>query len=209
MDEILVTNKQFALVVGHNSINQGANNYLGESEYSFNCRIAEAVARNLALQGVRCIVFKHNPLYFRYNSQQWKDVADRVSKAGIAHAIMLHFNSFYTPVSRTEALCIHTQDNVEMARIFLDNMEGAFFFETKEVKIDIEDKDIDRGEIESSYFNAQGISSIVAEPVFGNFETENSRLFFHNENLYCKVLQNTIKEVLIPDYKTIIGGNRV
>jgi N-acetylmuramoyl-L-alanine amidase len=209
MNEILVTNKQFALVVGHNSINQGADNYLGESEYSFNYRIAETVARNLAMQGVRCLVFKHNPLYFRYNSQQWKDVADRVKEVNIDHAIILHFNSFSQPVSRTEALCIHTESNIEMARIFLDNMEGAFFFQGKEVKIDIEDQAIARGEIESDYFHKKGINSIIAEPVFGNFKTKESELFFKNESLYCKVLQNTIKEILIPDYKRIIGGNRV
>ena len=91
-----------ALIVGHNVENgdKGAINYLGETESSFNYRIAHKVM---------CEIERNQrifPKVFTRDGLGIKGVAKKVAEFNAELSIELHFNSFERPAKGCEALVV-------------------------------------------------------------------------------------------------------
>ena len=83
---------RFAIVVGHNSKDQGAVAYDGTSEFEFNSALGELIACRLGCTGNQGVLFKHGT-HGGYTSRQ-RETASKIKASGHFDAhIELHFNA--------------------------------------------------------------------------------------------------------------------
>lgn len=84
-------NTPLAFVVGHNERSKGATNYLGESEWVFNSRIARKAQNKLAELGIRtAILFR--PTGKGYSSQV-RSIKKQAARINAKYAFCMHFNA--------------------------------------------------------------------------------------------------------------------
>jgi len=180
------------IVVGHNATAQGADNYLGESEYEINSRIAIKLKDKLNELLIPSVIV-HRPTGVSYSSQA-RSVARSLSASGVYAAVLLHFNSAGRGARGCEVLIAKTatpKDNL-FADAFTDTLNEEYGF-------------IERGDdgiqtISSSHngygmisrINKKGIISALVEPAFADYRTNESRLIFEEEDKYVLVLARAI-----------------
>ena len=171
-----------ALVVGHNSKDKGAINFLGEYEYDFNLRIAKKVRELINIP-----VVLRPPI--KSYSKQVRAVADACLKLNVKHTIHLHFNSFNKRSQGVEVLIRNTDNYIdnEIAEFFVSEINKHFGIQSRGVK------EISSGH--SGYkmldtISAVGILSMIVEPVFG--DSKSSKDFFMIEDKYVNILCETI-----------------
>ena len=94
------------IIVGHDRYKQGARNYLGESEYNFNMRIASHIK---------------NFIVGTYDNHSLDSLARTVSYAKTNGCLMLHFNWFGGEAHGCELVALeHSKHDVHL-RAFIAN----------------------------------------------------------------------------------------
>jgi len=181
--------RKVAIIIGHREGNEGAVNYLGESEYSFNTRIAGKMEG--LFHRVNAFAFS------RERNESMSLLAEEIAEFNPALSIELHFNSFSQPVKGavTEAL-IHHNSSIQtlvLSKIFLQEMQNEFKFGIRGA---LRVNQGDRGYINLNHLAVanSNIASILVEPVFGNFETSEAVEFFSREDDYVKVIVTTVNK---------------
>jgi N-acetylmuramoyl-L-alanine amidase len=182
-----VDNTPIALIVGHNAKAQGAVNYLGESEYVFNSRVAEKVALKVADKGVRVTILKR-PAGVGYNAQI-ASIVKQAKMLDVRYALSLHFN-YATPTAKgVEVLIKDTRepDDNLIAQHFSNLINTEFGFNKRHsggVKTIYKGHD---GYVELLEMYKVGILDMILEPVFASNRNE-AKVFFENEDKYVDIL---------------------
>lgn len=176
-------NKKVAIIVGHSKRSQGARNYLGESEYNFNRRIAQKLVLRLQDCDIPAMAFLRKGMIF---SDAVKDIGKRVNAYKPYICLELHFNSFKTEVNGAEMLCLPFK-HTTLATKLLENFE----------KLKIKNRGVklvrvsDRG-----YKNLDAVKfvpySYIVEPCFANFRNEGTKNIIEDEHIYVTLLCDTI-----------------
>jgi N-acetylmuramoyl-L-alanine amidase len=189
-----------AIVVGHDHINQGAINYLGETEYKFNSRIARYLERGLLTKeghlGLEVRIFYKDGTTER-------DVAKDIADWGASYALELHFNSFRGKARGCEILidrhvphfnhAFRSADKLSdrlsrIFKVFQRRIDGVFVIDSG-----------DRGHRSLHEMSKQGVTGFIVEPCFANKKTRESQAIFNNEQLYaaqlCFWIIDTLREV--------------
>lgn len=181
------------LVVGHNERAQGANNYLGESEWVFNSRIAKKVQERLNELNIRSVIV-FRPKSGGY-SWECTSVARELKGKLATHAVLMHFNSAGVKSARgVETLILPTASPADnrFADIFSDILNEEYGFVERG---DDGVKTIGSRHNGSGMLQAclnKGIISALIEPCFADYRTEESKIIFEQEDKYVLVLAKAI-----------------
>lgn len=186
-------NKRIAILVGHRQISgEGAVNYLGETEYSFNYRIAHKLTgklkREMEIDG---------GLFYREKYESIPLIGEDIAEYDPDLCIELHFNSYHRPITGavSEVLISKEYSNyktIMLAKMFLDGMKNAFNFKNRGMKR-IQKGDRGHINLDSILRCNKYVTCILVEPVFANFPTAEAVEFFDMEDEYVDMLFNTIK----------------
>lgn len=180
------------IVIGHNKRSQGASNYLGESEWVFNSRIANKMQKKLADAGIRSvIIFRPESRSYSY---QCRSVGKEVRKYGCAVVFCMHFNSAGKGARGCEVLVHHKANTVtrELADLVTDELNE---------KLGLKERHDDGIKYVYSGHNGFGMLDVISdtdacgllpEPCFGNYKTKESAAIFENEDRYVDILVSSI-----------------
>lgn len=189
---------QAVIIVGHNERDQGAHNYLGETEFSFNRRIALKVQERLANRMISVAVIQRQS-GITY-SQQISRVLKQVKQLSPKLALSLHFNSFKKKAYGCEMLIPRGIDPTHSTWKLADKISDLL-----NEKLRLVERHQDGVKVISSSHNGSAIvyglkdleiAGVLVEPCFANIETRESRAFFENEELYVRILSQSIIESL-------------
>lgn len=184
------------IIVGHNSKSQGAVNYLKESEFVFNSRVARKVINKLAEEGYQVpVIFR--PAGKSYSAQV-ADVIKQLDMVGCDFAIELHYNFYSSAAAKgCEVLIVDTIDQH-------DNIIAEYFARkiNSDMGIPLRHgngvKTIPSGHSGYGMLKALKDSNrlgILVEPCFASNRDE-AKLFFENEDQYVDVLVETILKTI-------------
>lgn len=182
------TSTPMAFIVGHNQKAQGAVNYLGESEWVFNQRVAKKASMRLAEKGVRsAVVFR--PAGFGYNAQV-AGVKKQVGVLGSLFAFELHFNGSENPAAGGCEVLVRKTDSK------MDDMVGDFITDQLNEKFAIKERGNDGLQVVAEGHNGYGMLhalwevgclAVIVEPCFALNRKEGKHIF-ENEEAYVDVL---------------------
>lgn len=188
--------KKIQIVVGHNRSSRGAVNYLGESEYTFNSRIAEKLAVKLAEYGHQTIIEKRPVASY---SVQCDHIERETLKNQPDFSLHLHFNSYNKKVMGCEAyICGDASQSViqrsaAFADTFTDILNERYGFKER-----YEDGVLKLYSGHNGYGmmvkTSKYCPAVLVEPCFANIKTEESRLIFENEDKYVDVIVDSFKK---------------
>lgn len=184
-----ITDLHLAIVVGHNEKRQGANNYLGESEWVFNKRIAHKLAKRLAEKGLRAsIIFRPKSGGYSYECSY---VRSRVKELGCNLALLLHFNAAGASARGCEVLIADTPSP-------MDNSYADKITDLLNEELGIKERHNDGVKVIYSGHNGYGminglvsigVPAALVEPCFGGYRTSESEAIFENEDNYVSILE--------------------
>lgn len=177
----------FAIVVGHDQKDQGAFNYLNESEWSFNRRVGKKVQAILLDKGLSVSLVQKIP-GLRYRDE-CEAVVEALRDLKVTHALELHFNWFVSEILGCEALVSSFGDSFKLAAGILNELVNRGF---KHRGIKQGEGQI-RGMALLKMMSQKGIEGVILEPCFGNFKTKESEFIFESEDLYCAILADQIE----------------
>jgi N-acetylmuramoyl-L-alanine amidase len=184
---------KIALIVGHSNTAQGAVNYLGETEFSFNLRIAAMVEKMFSERESNVDL----KLFFRPGgaaAPATAKVGKAVGEWGAKASLELHFNSFDQPAFGCEALVVLESGEILVEANFLKAMLNFFEseFKIKQRGIKVVKKG-DSGFLNLKSCKENGVKmAFLFEPCFGNFKTKESQAVFENEKKYAQFLCDQI-----------------
>lgn len=179
-----------AIVVGHNKKDQGATNYLGESEWQFNSRIARKVQVKLTALGIESVII-FRPYNVSY-SRQCRDVARQVKELSCTHAILLHFNDASGNTAMGCEVLVKktaTKEDNEFADMLTDMLNERYGF--------VERRD-DGVYTVSSRHNGYGMINAIdaitclLEACFAGYKNKESEIIFEQEDKYVDVIVESI-----------------
>lgn len=185
--------EKIAIVVGHTRRSSGAVNFLGESEYDFNKRMAFLMKERIEKTSEKqCEVF------FRDNIGR-SGVAKAVGKWGADLSLELHFNSFKKKAYGCEVLVYKDAKMFDDSAIFADELtdELAKVFALRQRHSVTTEDGVYRegvkalGSKDRGAFNLKAMEqnkvpyALLIEPCFANFETHESVAIFRNEEKYA------------------------
>lgn len=177
-------NKKVAIIVGHSPKKPGAKNYLGETEYSFNERIAKKLHLRLSDCDVQSKIFLRKDRMF-------VDARDELSRHVINYhpyvSIELHFNSFKEEIKGAEVL-MHVGNNRILGDRFLTNFE-RLHLTNRGVKLVYAG---DRGYKNLKFISAAVSNTYIIEPCFANFRNDESKNIIEDEHIYVTLLADTL-----------------
>jgi N-acetylmuramoyl-L-alanine amidase len=179
-----------AIVVGHNRQRSGAKNYLGESEYDFNLRVAQKVFALLSEKGIslKLIQKSESSSYLK----ETRDLISQLKDLEIELVLELHFNYFSKPILGCEAIVNNLHHAEGLATDILDKLAQRGF-RKRGVRLSLPGE---RGNISLLGLEKEGIAGIILEPCFGNFKTPESEFIFEREDSYCDLIANSIQNYL-------------
>lgn len=182
--------KRFAIIVGHTTKSQGAVAYTGESEWSWNNRVAKKVKNHLHNTHIK--IFYRNP-NLKYKSAM-KELAKEVSEWGADFSIELHFNSFHKTAYGCEILVANDAPNRDFLIKLSDMMTNTLAkdFDLRERgTVTYGDNEYgdgvkvlqygERGYHNLAYLGDKGVDAILIEPMFANKATKESKAFFEGQ----------------------------
>lgn len=187
-------NVPIALVVGHNKKSQGALNYLKETEYVFNKRIANKVQQKLAINGIKCAIIERPVGGYSYES---KKVAEMCAQLGIEFSVHMHFNSASSKARGCEVLVAQTASDLDerYADYFTDQLNKKYGFKERyEDGIKRVYKG-HRGYGMLAAVRAVGTIPVLIEPTFANHRHRESIIIFEQEDKYVDVLVDSLYKV--------------
>ena len=91
--------QKISVIIGHEENKQGSVSYWGESEFSFNCRVAGFLQDMLNQYDIECFSFRKVGL-------NYSNIADFYKKVGVDLSIELHCNSYYKVARGLECLML-------------------------------------------------------------------------------------------------------
>lgn len=194
-------NKVIAIVPGHTLLNQGAINYLGETEYVFNSRIAIKLQHKLWRERIHNLVIKRDEGNYRKNGHSYQDqireVANDCKESCATYSLHLHFNSFAEKAYGCEIL-LPTDNDEELISLAESIADGI-----SELNIKKRGKDgikflseIDRGYPMLKAVCDVGTKALLIEPAFANFRHKESIAIFENEDRYVDILVECLVEAI-------------
>lgn len=181
------------IIIGHNASNQGAINYKGESEFSFNSRIASGLKEIInRTPDLNCKVYTRKS-YLPFK-EQIQDVAKSVEMDGCKFTIELHFNA--GPIgSRGCEILAHSKNKeaIRIADAITDQIEYTYSINQRSTDGVKEVNEGDRGSENIIELEKHGVKiPLLIEPCFSH-EYSDSKKIFENEDLYIKTL---VKEII-------------
>ena len=183
---------KIGIVVGHNEMNQGAINYLGETEFLYNKRIAAKLFLKLRDIGINAAIITR-PSLVGYH-EQVKAVLEQVKHSKVDLTFHLHFNSFGSPITGCEALIVRTKDSW-IADSVTDMLNETFGIKERAqdgVKlIDI----LHSGYDMLKAVTDEDVPGITIEPTFANHRHHESKIIFEKEDAYVDLLVVCIKGI--------------
>ena len=194
-DVVVNTSNVIALVVGHNSHDQGATNYLKESEFSFNSRIARKLKLKLTANHIPSIVITRKKGSY---SGQCYQVAEACRRVNALLSVHLHFNSASSKAKGCEVLIVPTASEV-------DNRFADKFTDILNEKYGFVERGNDGTKLLSSGHSGYGMMNavrnggtipVLVEPCFAHYRSKESALIFESEDEYVNVLLSAIMEVV-------------
>jgi hypothetical protein len=192
--------KSFFIIVGHNHSAQGASNYLKESEYSFNKRVAGKLQNYLADRKVPAyIILRPSGSY----GKQVRSVVSQVKKIKKdkdikkAFALLLHFNW-----ASREIGCefLVKKNDPTNAHGLADNLSDSL-----NEKLGIRERHDDGVYPVGSKHNGAGmiyalddieVYGTIAEPCAGNIRSKTSASIFEHEDRYVSILGDAVIKTL-------------
>jgi len=191
-----LNNVPFAFIVGHNSSSKGATNYLKESEFVFNSRIARKAQVKLESIGIAsAILFR--PAGRSYSSQV-RDVCKQVKRIDARFGLCMHFNdASSSKATGCEVLVRDTyQPEDENFADFLTDLmnERLGFVERHKDGVKVVGKG-HNGEGMLSALAKAGCLSVLIEPCFAK-DKKNAKKIFENEDAYVSILVEAIRELV-------------
>jgi len=199
--------KRLSLIVGHSSKSRGANNYLGESEYKFNARIGARVVEICNKQYQSLLEVK---LFKRFGGP-YRDLCPDIRLYKPNATLELHFNAASVRAYGVEMLVYkdgpRPYENAMIGDIFTDLFAQEYGVKERHTRR------LDRNSvsmIDGVKFMTEGRGVynlktmhddcnvpfvLLFEPVFGNFETAESKAFFEDEDRYVAFLVKAIGEI--------------
>jgi N-acetylmuramoyl-L-alanine amidase len=185
------------IVIGHNRSAQGATNYLGESEYVFNKRIAAKLQNYLGDRDVK--VYTITRPTGRYGSQVRKvcnEIKDIMETQGVKRSLgmQLHFNDAGMSARGCECLVLKYASNAPLA--LADNVTDLL-----NERLGIKERHDDGVyQVGSSHNGAGmmiglddiGVDSTIVEACFAGYRTLESEAVFSNEDRYVAILGDGI-----------------
>jgi len=186
---------KIAVIVGHNAKSQGATNYLKESEYVFNSRIALKMQEKCALLGIELVILKR-PSGLSYKDQ-CRAVAKQVKALSISYTIELHFNAASSKALGCEVLVDATHSNYDdkIADYITDQLNELYGFkERHEDGVKTVTPEHDGHGMLEAVKNA-GAVSVLVEPCFAHYRNAESALIFEQEDKYVDVLVGTCLQI--------------
>jgi N-acetylmuramoyl-L-alanine amidase len=187
---------KIALIVGHSKTAQGAVNYLGETEFSFNSRIAAMVEKMFSERESNVDL----KVFFRPGgaaAPAMAKVGKAVGEWGAKASLELHFNSFEGKAFGCEALVVLDSGEIPVEANFLNAMLNFFEseFKIKQRGIKVVKKG-DSGFLNLKSCKDNGVKmAFLFEPCFGNFKTKESQAVFENEEKYAQFLCDQIVNI--------------
>jgi N-acetylmuramoyl-L-alanine amidase len=199
---------KIAIIVGHTAKSQGAVNYLGESEFNFNSRVAkkmkEHINKKYPKKNIK-IFFREEGNYSAAVSKVGKDVG----KFGASISMELHFNSFKQVAYGCEILVWEGakdfKKTVKISDEITDKMSLKFKLKQRHkhnfpgitvgdgVKILATG---DRGALNIKTCNDNGVThAMLIEPCFANIESAESKSIFENEDKYVEFLAEELSKI--------------
>lgn len=191
------------IIVGHTSEKGGANNYLGESEFNFNSRIAAQV-RDIVNKKYKSFV---EVVVLERHSGGFSILEPELRLFRPDCSIELHFNSFSKKAYGCEILAykdaLHAEDTIRLADRITDRMQAVYGFRERNIYQLDDDSVADGVKVLSEGRGVKNLKivhncgipvAMIFEPVFGNFETSESKAFFENEQTYVDFLVDAIGE---------------
>jgi len=166
--------KKVVLLIGHNKDSQGALDYNGTSEYTFNKIVASKVQENLYGD-----IWTFTKGEYNYES---------IRKINPDLVIELHFNSYPGPIFGSECIVLNDEKCFEAATHFQKYFNKRFDISSREIKVVM-------GRHQRGYKNLLklgGIPSFIFEPCFANFETIDSEKIIGNPDDYVDFLTDYI-----------------
>ena len=206
LTELPMENKKMikvVIIVGHTEEKGGAINYLGESEFSFNSRIADQVKLRVNEKYKSLIEVTVLKRHFGTFATLQPDI--RIFKPDVS--IELHFNSFSKKAYGCEALVYRysqrSNDNIRLADLITDRMSAVYGFRERHVYILDNNSEADGVKVLSEGRGVGNLKAVhecavpfamILEPCFANFETPESKAIFEDEETYIDFLVNAIGE---------------
>ncbi len=182
------------IIVGHNNSSSGAVNYLGESEYTFNSRIALKLKRKLE-DFVNVSIYKRPSGSY---SHQVNSITNQLANCMHKAVISLHFNSAGPSARGCEVLIPSTpspRDN-ELADAITDELnEKLGISERRDDGVFVISRS-HRGASMAYKVNSMGFTFCLVEPCFGDTRTSESIKIFENEDSYVDALAVSILRFL-------------
>jgi hypothetical protein len=179
-----------AIVVGHNERAQGANNYLGESEWVFNKRIAYKLISKLEVLGIRSsIIFRPKSGGYRHECRY---VKGRIKELGCTHAMLLHFNAAGASARGCEVLISHRRGGA-FADSISDRLNESLGIKERHddgVKMVYSGHN---GFVMINGIDSLGVVTVLVEPCFGGYRTTESEAIFEDEDRYVSILAEATK----------------
>lgn len=184
------------IVVGHNATKQGAVNYLGESEWEFNKRIAEKLQLKLRDMEVSSTIF-HRPSNGGY-SYECDFIAGALQLAGCKYSIHLHFNSSGSKKARgCEVLVPVNCEDISIAESITESLKNIFKFRLRHGDGILPVLPGHNGWTMLRKVRAKGVFPAIVEPCFGNYRNNESAKIFENEDSYVELLAEAISKVVL------------
>jgi len=184
-----------ALVVGHNSYAQGADNYLKESEFTFNSRIARKAKLKLTAKAIPCVILTRGRGSY---SSQSREVADACRKHNAKLSVHMHFNSASSAARGVETLILNTSSTLDnaFADVFSTLLNERYAFYKRGDKGSKTISSGHNGYGMMSKVRREGTIPVLIEPCFAHYKNPESELVFEQEDKYVDVLVEAIEKVV-------------
>lgn len=191
---------RIALVIGHNLLSgdKGAVNYKGETESSFNNRIAKNLKARLLLNNHIDV-----KVFYRDNIGL-KGVADNIAEFYPHVAIELHFNSFDKPAFGCESLALDGEaESIKLADMLTDEINRELKIGQRHIDGVIRVSNGGRGYMNLKYIkdacsrmSLKSVPYAIIEPCFANIKTPESEKIFENEGAYVGALYSALMKFI-------------
>lgn len=185
---------KIAIIVGHTLTHQGAVNYLFESEYEFNKRIAHKLRWSLRDRKIPVELFYRDAL-LQYKDQV-VELARLIKDSGCDIAISLHFNSYKDPAYGCEVLVTDKSHSRSYAQILVDRISEDLGIEQRAEGGIRTVRSGHRGHAALNAIEKEGVIAMIAEPCFATHRTHESKAIFENEDVYVSVLANACDHMI-------------
>ena len=183
-----------AFIVGHNYKDQGAINFLGETEYCYNSQIAREASQIMAswFEKTCYIIFRPPGSY----SAQVRHVVREVKRLGVEVAIELHFNAYSQVTNGTEALVVdNSVASASLALELTSEIADEYGTVLRGIKGVRKIREGHSGYKMLHGLHKAGVTSTIVEPVFGNFSTAEAMNFFSKSQEYAILLARVLNKI--------------